>query len=285
MRGSGRHRSDMSETTKTRARRRRRIGGFTLIELPFDKLRAVRQCERGAFTLIELLVVIAILALLVSILMPSLARARDLARLTICKSNLHQHGYGYHMYSTEWNGLLPMWRLGNQAYPNTIYSFQNLVAPYLGFSPEYLATDTGRKAVYYNSTTNEMSAKIAVFICPSIKEARIADGREAKHSYFQNVWWKIPGFRDDGLYFRNFPKLTDFQRPTDAILLHDLWQIQMEGWFTGDAYPYNAHSSPEGRNVLYVDSHVTFLDRQGHDEEATSPHGGQNIKNALREVY
>ncbi|MHC4396534.1 MAG: type II secretion system protein [Planctomycetota bacterium] len=59
--------------------------------------------QRG-FTLIELLVVIAIIALLMSILMPALARARRQAREAICQNNLKQWGSAFSMYTGENDG-------------------------------------------------------------------------------------------------------------------------------------------------------------------------------------
>jgi len=59
----------------------------------------------AAFTLIELLVVIAIIALLVSILSPALAAARDTARTSKCQSNLRQVGIGMLTYAASARGF------------------------------------------------------------------------------------------------------------------------------------------------------------------------------------
>lgn len=61
----------------------------------------MRRC--GAFTLIELLVVVAIIALLTSILMPALARAREQANAVACSNNLRQLALAGMMYADEHN--------------------------------------------------------------------------------------------------------------------------------------------------------------------------------------
>ncbi len=64
---------------------------------------------RRAFTLIELLVVIAIGAVLLAILLPSLAGAREAARTTRCLSNVRSLVHGLHLYATENKETLPHW--------------------------------------------------------------------------------------------------------------------------------------------------------------------------------
>ncbi|MCK6456062.1 MAG: prepilin-type N-terminal cleavage/methylation domain-containing protein [Phycisphaerae bacterium] len=54
-----------------------------------------------AFTLIELLVVVAIIALLISILLPSLSRARELSKRTVCLSNIRGVGQGMYIYAQD----------------------------------------------------------------------------------------------------------------------------------------------------------------------------------------
>ncbi|MHC4719876.1 MAG: type II secretion system protein, partial [Planctomycetota bacterium] len=63
--------------------------------------------SRG-FTLIELLVVIAIIALLLSILMPSLSRVRKQAKEVACQSKLRQWGVIFSMYMDDNDGFFPI---------------------------------------------------------------------------------------------------------------------------------------------------------------------------------
>jgi type II secretory pathway pseudopilin PulG len=62
---------------------------------------------RKAFTLIELLVVVGTIALLVSILLPALGKARESGRRAMCQANLHHLGIAFHQYLDAYNYVLP----------------------------------------------------------------------------------------------------------------------------------------------------------------------------------
>jgi len=75
----------------------------SLPRITFGEVDQFRR-QRGGFTLIELLVVVAIVSLLMALLAPSLAAARERARRAKCMSNLHQIGVADNVYASENNG-------------------------------------------------------------------------------------------------------------------------------------------------------------------------------------
>jgi prepilin-type N-terminal cleavage/methylation domain-containing protein/prepilin-type processing-associated H-X9-DG protein len=94
---------------------------------------------KKGFTLIELLVVIAVIALLLSIVMPALQRAKELARRAVCSSNLKQSGLSLHSYGAEYDSHLPLnksgWWLWDLAYSTTDYMIQAGASPHTFYCP------------------------------------------------------------------------------------------------------------------------------------------------------
>src|ERR1700685_1239746 len=98
---------------------------------------------RRGFTIIELLVVIAIIAVLVSLLMPAVQSARESARRTQCKNNLHQHGLAVFNFEAATRNLPTSGEGGDYTTPSNpssgaappfttfaLYSCQTAIAPY-----------------------------------------------------------------------------------------------------------------------------------------------------------
>src|SRR5881409_3904803 len=73
----------------------------TVAQIPSSHLENKRG-RASAFTLVELLVVIGVIALLISILLPSLARAQQMGRKTKCLNTLRQLGTCNQMYLAEY---------------------------------------------------------------------------------------------------------------------------------------------------------------------------------------
>lgn len=72
-------------------------------------LCAPHAAARRGFTLIELLVVVAIIAMLISILVPALGRARQQGRAVVCESNLRMLAFAVQMYADANKGWFPEW--------------------------------------------------------------------------------------------------------------------------------------------------------------------------------
>ena len=195
-----------------------------------------------AFTLIELLVVISIISLLVSILLPSLTKAKDLAKISVCTSQLHTWGVAHHLYANDNNDSFKVF------YEN------DAVDP--GSRGDWGSPEVVRRSEFVDLFINYYGITQAGFYCPM--------NPDVKSCWV--IWESVPAGPYAKLgytYLGGYPSwansffLNDYATPvtlgqseswwvlmTDLARGFDAWQTNH--WFDGDF----------GSATLCVDGHV-----------------------------
>lgn len=231
----------------------------------------MQQPVKRGFTLIELLVVIAIISLLVSILLPSLQQARDLARSTYCTSNLHHVGIAAETYATEFNGYHPpaaicrLWgepASWDQMRAN-VWGWDMLLRQYLGRDSGDNATDP-LAMLQCPFDVGEMSGtQYSGFLSYCMNDGQGLMGSIGGTAY--NLGFLVPR-KIDNIRVAGSSGAMDFRdAPSDLINILDShwWFRQGYNWASRYSQHYNDgvnyhsyHDDGTTANALFFDAHV-----------------------------
>ena len=140
---------------------------------------------RRAFTLVELLVVIAILAILLGLILPALAGARQAGRKAACVSNLRQIGIAMSGYAMDYNGFIPYGpTAGAFTSPMDLY-------PSTGAPTSLISLGTGAPVGLGLLLSQHLGAQGKVLFCPGSDQPVDADlqlanvgARQAQCGYY-----------------------------------------------------------------------------------------------------
>ena len=178
------------------------------------------------FTLIELLVVVAIIGILVSLLLPSLAKAREQARIAVCQSNLSQLGKMCIVYVSDNDSFYPK-PGGNSPW---VYS---------------LAFTTANTFKLYNQDGGAGDVSGTIYMCPS--NNRAPRGRKFVGS---NDLWLMDHYRITTHLESRGAKFKGAFSPARAGDGYGVLMSESILWFGGESTWASNHSANE-RGAIY----------------------------------
>lgn len=225
--------------------------------------------KRCGFTLIELLVVIAIISLLVSILLPSLQRAKNLAESVVCMSNLRQIGIAWITYTHEWEDFIGDYEQGTVWYWGGKRGLfggpvaeERLLFPYVSESTQIFRcpADEGRAGGNGSGNPNFDMMGNSYGMANSSSRGVMALSKE-------NTTW--PGCSNPG-------KISLIEQPDTTIMVFDatVWNRTCKdlGYTVADYWHLDDRS-----NILMIDSHVEQVSRADLDDDVPMGNPGNPI--------